>query len=228
MNDLVLVAAWLAVLAGGLGLGVLLKRRGVATTYVRDLVHVGVSVWVLGWPCWRDALAPSLMTLGALVAVSMVPVLSDRSSIARSIEQSLAGGDERWTGIVLYVASFAVLTPLGVSSMHRLGVPAAAALLALAWGDGIGGLIGRRFGRRHYRVPGAKTKSLEGTLAVAVSSGGAVAFAGLWLGAPVAVPLVVVAALVAAFVEAVSPRASDNVLLPLAVFATVALAPWHG
>ncbi|MCK6547588.1 hypothetical protein L6R52_17190 [Myxococcota bacterium] len=230
MSDVVLFVSWLGVLVGGLGLGVWLKRRGVATTYVRDLVHVGVSVWVLGWPSWSGVLAPASMTLGALAAVSLIPVLSDRSSVAASIHRSLAGGDERWTGIVLYVASFAALTPIGVSSILGgvLRVPAAAALLALAWGDGIGGLVGRRFGRTHYRVPGAKTKSVEGTFAVAIFSGAAVWFAGVWLGAPVAVSTTVIAAVIAALVEAIAPRASDNVLLPMAVFTAVGFSAWHG
>ena len=80
-------------------------------------------------------------------------------------------------------------------------------------------MVGKRYGRIRYRIPGAKRKSLEGSLAVAVAAGlGAHAIAP-WLGVAVSGPTAIAAGVVAATAEAASPRATDNALVPLAVWA---------
>ncbi len=122
---------------------------------------------------------------------------------------------------MLYTLSFCAFTAVGF--LHR-PFPAAAALLALALGDGIGGAVGLRFGRHRFRLPGAKPKSLEGTLAVALMAGVGISLAARCFHAPLSPGLLVASALLAAAVEAISPRASDNLLLPAAVWAALALA----
>jgi dolichol kinase len=67
-------------------------------------------------------------------------------------------------------------------------------------------------------VPWAKTKSVEGTLVVAVLAALGTAMAALLSGVPLSLGRVVAAGLAAAVAEAVAPRATDNVLVPLAVW----------
>lgn len=219
-SDLAQLGVWLGILAAGLLVCVALRRAGLATTYVRDLLHVGAGVWVFGLRLWHGSLAPLAITAAAPLALAAVPWAAARARPLARFRDAVSDGDERFSGLVLYAASFAIFTAL--ARLDR-PVPAAAALLALALGDGLGGLVGRRFGRTRFRVPGAKQKSLEGSAAVALFAAVAIVVVARWHGAGVGAPAVVVAALAAAVVEAIAPRASDNVLLPAAVWGALRL-----
>lgn len=206
MSDALVAAGAGAVLAGGLGGAVALAKLGLPRTYVRDLVHVGTGVWVLGWPLWRSPVAPIAITAGAAACALVGP---------RFLRDALTSGDERWSGVAVYVVSYAVLTAVAFTDA---AFPAAGALLALSLGDGIGGAVGRRFGRHRYRAPGGKEKSLEGSATVAVAAALGVALASLWFGAGAGAPVLVAAGLVAALAEAVAPRGTDNAVLPACVW----------
>ncbi len=220
MSDVGLAALWLGVLGGGLGLAVTLHRMGVRATVVRDVLHLGAGVWVFGWPFWNGVTAPIALTLGALVALALVPAVARRSRRVRRLMVSVTGDDERWGGLVLYATASATLTAIGLLS--RQPAPAAAGLLALALGDGLGGAIGSRFGRHTFRVPAAKRKSLEGSLTVALAGTLGIVIAAGYFGQTWSPSVVAVAGAVAAAVEALSPRGTDNVAVPLAVWAVLA------
>lgn len=220
MSDLVAAVVWLCVLAGGIGSCLLLHRLGLRSTYVRDVLHIGVGVWVLGWPWWKGFTAPALI-LGLVLALTWaMPRLAEQSSWAALLVESLASGDERWNGLVLYVVAYAVLTLAGLCLG---GFAAGAALLSLSLGDGIGGAVGRRFGRHRYRVPGGKEKTVEGSLAVAVAAAAGVAIAAWRFGAHPGAAHVAGLAAIAAMAEALSPRGSDNVVVPAAVWSAARL-----
>lgn len=218
MTDLLLAAAWLAWLALGLGVVLALHRRGLPGSTARDLVHVGAGSWVLGWPWWQTSLVPVSIVLGAAALVPALPHLSGR--LASALPRALAEGDERWSGVALYTASVALFTILGLSGQP---FPAGAALLALALGDGLGGAIGSRWGRRRYRLPWTKARSVEGSLAVALFATLGVLLAAATLGAAPSVGVVLGAGVLAALAEAASPRASDNLVLPLVVWGWLSL-----
>jgi len=221
MSDAELATLWLAILFGGLCIAGGLGQVGLPRTHVRDLIHVGAGMWPLGWPFWQSPVPPVVIAGAALVAVALVPLLARRFPRLARVEAAVSGEDERWSGLTLYAASVAVLTPVGLLGPR---FPAAAALFALALGDGIGGAVGLRFGRASFRVPGAKGKSLVGTLVVALFSALGVALAAHWFEAPVGTMTLVAAGLVAALAEALAPRGSDNVVLPAAVFGMLLLA----
>ena len=217
MSDLLLLATWSAVLAAGLAFAVQLRRFGLATTYVRDLIHVGASVWVFGWRYWESAAAMMALPLCALAMVLILPMIASRSRIARGIVESMSNGEERWAGIVAYVLAYAIFTGVALVADR---FTAACALLSLSWGDGIGGLVGRRFGRHFYRVPWGKKKSIEGSLAVACFAFLGALAAALCYGAgpaPVTLLAMIAVALAASISEAIAPRASDNLAVPFAV-----------
>jgi len=216
VHDGLLVLLWSAVFAGGLGVCLWLAGRGLPRTYVRDVLHVGAGVWPLGWSAWQSPWAPIAVATVGFTALVAVPVLGRRVEAARSLERAVSGDGETWSGLVLYGFSAAVFTAAGL--LGRSPFPAAAALLALALGDGIGGLVGRRWGRGRYRVPWAKTKSVSGTLAVFVCAAFATEVAGVVFGVHIDRSRVLVAALAAALAEALAPRATDNLLVPLAVW----------
>jgi dolichol kinase len=145
-----------------------------------------------------------------------VPLLARRSRLAARIHGALAGGDERWDGVALYTVAFAAFT---LSGLRGAPLAAGGALLALCLGDGLGGAVGRRFGRVRFRVPGGKRKSLEGSLTVAAGAVLGALVAGWRFGAPVDVGSALAVGGIAAVAEGLSPRGSDNLLLPAAAWA---------
>lgn len=220
MTDLHLVFGWLVVASAGVLVVLALRARGVPSTYTRDLLHIGAGIWVLGWPLWESFLVPTTIAAAGAMLTGSVPFFVGKSHFARRFSSSVSGGEERYEGLVQYAWAFALLTPVGVALSP---FPAAAALLALAWGDGPGGAVGRRWGTHRFQVPGAKPKSLEGSFAVAIGAGAGAWVAATLSGSPfgggVALALVVfIVAVVAALAEAASPRGLDNLVLPLAVF----------
>jgi phytol kinase len=215
VHDVFLALGWLAILFGGVGLCLWLASAGMPRTYVRDLLHVGAGVWPLGWPGWQSRWAPIVVAaLGALV-LAAVPWLARRLRWAEKVQRSVSGDGERWSGLVLYGLAAAALTAVEVLVAP---LPAAAGLLALAFGDGLGGAVGRRWGRHRFRLPWSKEKSLEGSLGVALLSAAGIALAAWRFGLP-STPLAVVAGgLAAAAAEALAPRATDNLTVPAAVW----------
>jgi dolichol kinase len=216
VTDLLWIAIWTAVLGAAAGGCLLLRGLGLPSTYVRDLLHVGAGIWVLSWRWWDGDALPVALVATVAIAIAVMPALATRSAIAARFQRSVAEGDERWSGLVLYTLSYATLTVVGLTGDP---FPAAAGLLALSLGDGIGGAVGRRFGTVRYRAPWGKTKSLEGSLTVAIMAAVAVMLAARLFDASIAAPAVIAIAAVAAIAEGLAPRASDNALLPAAVWA---------
>ncbi|HTM21359.1 MAG TPA: hypothetical protein VL172_12650 [Kofleriaceae bacterium] len=218
MSDAGLIMGAAAVLGMATAVAVLLRTVGVPATYVRDLMHIGAGLWVLTWPWWHGAAAPIAITAVVAVGTALVPLAARRIPAARRLHGSVTGGDERWGGLVLYTLSYAALTATGFTGAP---LPAAAALLALSLGDGVGGAVGRHFGRRSFRAPGGKRKTVEGTITVGLMATAGALIAGAVLGAPMTHGLALVAGLVAAVVEAASPRGTDNATVPAAVWLTL-------
>jgi phytol kinase len=214
VSDTGQAAIWAAILAGGLVICILLHKAGVPMTHVRDLLHVGAGSWVFGWPFWHAPWLPLGIAVAAVVLVALVPILAPRIPFLKQLQESVSNAEERWGGLTLYALAFALMTWL---AWRRGMFPAAAALLALAIGDGLGGAIGVRFGRHFFRA-GGKRKSLEGSLAVALGAGLGVWMAGIYFGAPPKLEVALGAALVASASEALAPRATDNLSVPMAVW----------
>jgi len=215
MSDLIGALAWVSVLIAGVAGCVLLRRSGVASTHVRDVLHVGTGVWVLGWPLWRSALAPILIVIGAAGATAAVPALAHRHPSVARFTGVFASGDERWSGLSMYAVAYAALTALA----FWLGFfPAGAALLALSLGDGIGGAVGSRWGRHRFRAPGGKLKSVEGSLTVAAAAGVGVLVAGWRFGLSPDAGVVAGLSVAAAGGEALAPRGTDNLIVPAVVW----------
>lgn len=215
MTDGTLLLLWIVVLACGLGSVVALHGLGLRATYARDLLHVGTGIWVLGWPSWSQPILPGALVVGAAAMTALVPLTSRRLVLAARFQQSVSEGDERYHGLVLYTLAYAGFTWIGLT---REPFPAAAALLALSLGDGLGGAVGRRVGRTFYSAPGGKRKSLEGSAVVAVMAAAGAALAAMWFHTPVDPWLIVALGVIAALAEALSPRGSDNAVVPTAVW----------
>jgi dolichol kinase len=220
MTDLGWLAIWSLVLASGVAACVVVHAAGVATTYVRDMLHVGAGVWVLGWLWWDGVAIPVAIVAMVAIVVAAVPLLAPRIELVARFRRSVSGGDEGWAGLVFYTISFVILTAVGLSGER---FPAAAGLLALTFGDGLGGAVGRQLGHLRYRWPWAKPKTVEGSMTVAAGAClGVVVAAGLF-DASIAPTTVLAIGVIAAVAEGLAPRSSDNVLVPAAVWTAATL-----
>ncbi|HTY91709.1 MAG TPA: hypothetical protein VMC84_11085 [Methanocella sp.] len=124
------------------------------------------------------------------------------------ISASDAGNE--W-GLVYYCLMFTVLAGL----FAKTPVVVAVGMLPLAYGDGLGAVIGRKFGRHPYKI--IDKKSVEGSLAVfagtAVSLVVGMVYYGvqlqnaLWMSAAIGIVVMVV--------EGVAPKGLDNLAIPL-------------
>lgn len=220
MSDVLHLVAWLGVLGAGIAGCIAIRALGVAATYVRDVLHIGAGVWVIGWPYWNGVTLPVALVAVVALVTAMLPLLAGHHRAARLIVHSVTNGDERWTGLVHYTAMYAVFTVLGLAFDP---FPAAAGLLALSLGDGIGGAVGRNVGHHHFQLPGAKRKSFEGSLTVLVAATVGAALAAHLFGRDIGVLVLVTLGAVAALVEALAPRSTDNLLIPIAVWTTATL-----
>jgi dolichol kinase len=220
-RDLTGLAVSYASVLAVIGIGVLAARVGRARGEVtRKIVHVGVGTYVIPTIFLFDhgsaaAIVPASFVVINLLSRLFFPVAAVESGASR----------DNW-GTVYFPVSFALLLLLFWEPHLRWCV--AAGLLPMAWGDALAAEVGRRWGRHRYRVWGGGVRSLEGSVAmllgslagVAVGSGlGIVAPGVLAPGRAVAIPML---AAVATAAEAVSPRGTDNLSVPLLTGAAAA------
>jgi len=180
-----------------------------------------MGVWPVFWLFFETWLAAVLVPLIVTLLLAFAP---------EKFRQLFSRGDEKHIGLVIYALSFTVLTALFYApkgGQPILGAPAigAAGVFCLAFGDGIGGWIGRMYGRHRYKVPWAKEKSVEGSLGVFLTSLIFIYIASMMFP-PVFSPVkIIIGALVATILEGFSPAHSDNLFVPLGVAFALLLLP---
>lgn len=173
----------------------------------RKWIHVGIGTWILPTtllfhsPFWAAFLPGLFVVLNAI---------SHRRKLVRAMDEE--SGDN--LGTVLFPLAFVLLIAF---FWDREGGRAAlvGGILVLAWGDAAAALVGKRFGRRRYRV-GSSWRSLEGSTAMLLLSAVAIAAAGRFVGAePYAWGVILGGAVLATALEAGSLRGFDNLIVPL-------------
>jgi phytol kinase len=227
-RDLLGLAASYAYAIGLIALAEWLRRAvGVRRDWTRKLVHIGAGMWVFGVLALFDTWQLGVLPFATFIAGNY---LFYRYQLFDAMDE--AGG-------TLGTVYFAVAMTLLFGLLWRPAGPtdrapyAVAGAMALTWGDALAALVGRRFGRRHYRLWGDQ-RSLEGSAAMFAASGATMFLAlALLPGSalcPAATPLhpgrTLLAALLGAgaatLAEAISPHGTDNLSVPL-VAAGVAL-----
>jgi phytol kinase len=193
----------------------------------RKLNHVCALVGGALWFGWlpSDAAAGSFLAAGGVLFVLLAIVcgLRARAPFALLFHGHGRATDTPYEG--LHVWSSWLLAIYGLALAHLLFGMAAtrAAALLLGVGDGLGELVGARFGRHRYRVPALGPaaggwRTLEGSAAVFAGSLAAV-LCCYWDGSATTLPARLMAAATAALavtvVEAVSPHGADNFTIPV-------------
>ncbi|HMA33028.1 MAG TPA: DUF92 domain-containing protein [Chloroflexia bacterium] len=180
--------------------------------FTRKLVHVGAGMWVFGALALFDHWWAACIATTAFVGINW---LSARRSLIPAMDAARAEG----LGTVWFMVSFTVLLGwFGSAGRPHL---AAAAMMAMTWGDAAAALVGRRWGRHRY-VIGGQTRSLEGSAAMAGATGISVALVlgglapGLYSGGA-ALVTAGLAGIAAALLEPAAPRGQDNLSVPIGV-----------
>jgi|ADGO01.1.fsa_nt_gi Dolichol kinase len=205
----------------------LIRRwRGYPQEFTRKLVHIGAGMWVFGilglFDTWYIGIIPFATFIG-------FNYLLWRYKLMASID-----APDSSPGTVYFALAITLL----FLAFWRTGSPtdrgyiAAAGTMAMTWGDALASIVGKRYGRHHYRVAGS-TRSYEGSAAMFVAAAIAMFLTILFLpgsslapltppvGVGAALVVAVAAAIAATLAEAISPAGTDNLSVPLVAAATV-------
>jgi len=214
-HDLLLLLLCYVYLFGVLGAAEWLRRRcGYSVEFTRKVVHIaaGMTAYFL--------LLFEHRSIGLIPPVSFIFI--NALSYWKGTFQAMETGERGQLGTIYFPLSFAILAFL----LWDRRVMLVAALMPMTWGDALAAVVGRRWGRRRFLVPGG-ARSLEGSLTFFLVAWVVTAlplallpgsqFAGgdaLWAALEVAAAT--------ALVEAVSPWGVDNLTVP----AVSALVLW--
>ncbi|WNG58879.1 DUF92 domain-containing protein [Archangium gephyra] len=197
--------------------GELALRLGLSRELARKIIHVGVGFWIFGtlglFESREFAVVPSATAAAANWYIH-------RKRLLKSVE---AEPDN--LGTVWFPVAYSVLVWL---AWDRPAV-AAGGVMAMAVGDAVASLVGRRFGRHRYETFHGEHKSLEGSLALCASTFVAVLAVLTWMPGVAPdmprVPLALLCAVVATCVEALGTKGRDNLWVPLSAGAVLYLVP---
>lgn len=198
----------------------LLDRMGIDDCK-RKTVHIMVGNIVFIWWIFDS---PYIMAF--LAAAPFIPLLylvspASRSSRFKETFLGSATKEGHDLGLVYYAISWTILAFF----FFDFRAAASVGIISMAYGDGMGGLIGKRFGRRRIW----KDKTLEGSLAVFLTTT-LVTFIVLvfyqWIGSMglyessvLSLPFIFMTApLIGSFVallELITPGKYDNLLIPI-------------
>lgn len=147
-----------------------------------------------------------------------------RKIITKLSMVSASDAGNEW-GLFYYCLMYMILA--GIFFQQWIFV--AVGILPLAYGDGMGAVIGRKYGAHKYRI--IDQKSVEGSLAVLGATAIAVFIGMIFYGmAPVSAAWKsLVIGLTVTIVEAIAPRGLDNLAIPVSavlIFYLLQLSQW--
>jgi len=186
----------------------------------RKLVHIAAGMWIWGilylFHDWRWGLVP-------FATFILLNYLFYKKQIFKQMDAA-----DSSPGTVYFAISITLLFGLlwRTGDAPDLAPVAAAGVMAMTWGDAFASLVGRKWGRHVYRISG-HPKSWEGSAAMALFSFAAI-YLTLWLlpgsslspNSPIWTAGRVLcfsssAAALATIAEALSPRGTDNLSVPI-------------
>lgn len=208
-HDLVVLALSYVYLFAALGGAEWLRRRkGYTVEFTRKVVHIAAGMTAYFLLFFERRL------IGLIPPVSFI--FLNAISYWRGTFQAMETGEAGRLGTIYFPFSFAVLAWLLWDRQALL----MASLMPMTWGDALAAVVGRRWGRRRFRILGS-TRSLEGSLTFLL-----VAWVTTWLPLALlpispfttwgAFGVALAVATTATLVEALSPWGIDNLTVPAA------------
>lgn len=184
----------------------------------RTCLHIAMGFWVFTWFLFKTRIGAIITPIIAIVALIVT---------SRKVKERFSKEKEKHIGLIIYSLSVTWVTSFFWQEQTGTWLwIGAGTLLTLALGDGLGGLVGEKYGNHTYQLPWAKEKSLEGSLGVGLGAVCALIIAQVIFGSlcpPRPLPLLV-GATTAMIIEFISPRHTDNFFLPLSVALVLSLS----
>ena len=180
---------------------------------VRKVVHIGTgNIVLLAW--WMKI--PGWIGVSAGVFFAIVTLASYKFQLLPRIDNV----GRKSFGTFFYAVSIAVLVGWfwGVNR-PEFGV---LGILVMTWGDGLAGLVGKRFGRHRYEFFGME-KSWEGSLTMAIVSTvvTAIILSNVVSSTPQLITIAFTVGILSALLESFSILGIDNLTVPI-LSATIA------
>jgi dolichol kinase len=206
-----------------------LDRREQRARFKKELLRKGIHLLIAFTPALADINRPATIALlcaGSLFYLvcerfrrkgRVIPILSRVTAFAsrpRETGKLVLGPITLAAGALLSLIVFPALPPAAPGTNEA----AHAAIYALAFGDGLSGLVGRPFGR--LRPKCLRGKSVEGSAVCFIT-----VFISTW-ACTRRVSVSLGTALVTTIVEALPLRNADNIAIPLAAGFSVVLMNW--
>ena len=178
------------------------KTRVLSGEHARKFIHVGVAHWFLiAVFTFDDALRASIVPASFI----LINFLSYRFKLVKAMErEEPSSGD---LGTVYYALSLTIITYL--SFAYDTPLVGLFAVLGMGYGDGLGAIIGKRFGAAALY----HSKTLAGSLAMlgATLGVGLAIFQGQMI-------ILMFIAMMATLVELFTPKGFDNLSVPLFIY----------
>ncbi len=196
----------------------------------RKIMHISMGnivflLWLITTPWTAFIVAGSMVVFSLFTTPAALSILREaltrtqretpflkacRESVGRLSSITVHGAGNPY-GLVYYCIAFTALAFV----FYDRPIVVAAGMLPLAYGDGMGAIIGLKLGMHPYAL--IDRKSVEGTLAVfaatIVAATAGLAFYGVAL--PQAVGIALALGAVTAAVEAATPGGLDNLAIPV-------------
>jgi phytol kinase len=212
------MSPWLAILASFayilamLAIAEGLRRwRNYESDFTRKFIHIAVGMYSVIAVSIFDQRQWAIIPPAAFIIINFL-------DWKYGILQAMTSSDRSNLGTVYFPISFVIIIWLFWDRPALL----VAGLMPLTWGDALAAVVGRRFGQRHYTVMGS-TRSLEGSLVMFCASALATFLALALLGGDKSLGIALITALGATLAEAIAPWGLDNLTIPAAAAALLAL-----
>ncbi len=186
----------------------------------RKFIHIGAGMWIWGILYFFDHWYFGIIPFATFIVLNYIFY---RYQIFKAMDDADATPGTIYFAISITVL-FTLLWRTGGRTDH---VPtAAAAVMAMTWGDAAASIVGKTWGKHDYTTFGHK-RSREGSITMAIVAFIAMLATLLYLPAsnlspnsvplsfPQAVVVALVGSLIAALAESQSPAGTDNLSVPL-------------
>lgn len=190
------------------------KKLRMQPETIRKWIHIAVGHWVFLALAWMEHWYVAITPLLFFTLINWI-TLKRGTGRMNQVERVSYGTVYYPMALALLVLFFFEQEPMAL----------VAGSMVLAWGDGLAALVGKRFGKTFY-TRGKIRRSFEGSIAMFLASFLVLTVTFLLYEEPawLAVSYGFLLANIAALIEAVSYRDTDNLLIPLTIGALVAFA----
>ncbi|HOU12888.1 MAG TPA: phosphatidate cytidylyltransferase [Anaerolineae bacterium] len=196
------------------------KRLKWPQAFTRKIIHISAGMWIWGILALFDTWYYGIIPFATFIVLNFVFYRFQIFKAMDAVDSS--------PGTVYFAISitllFALLWRTG-GALDRVPI-AAAAVMAMTWGDGLASIVGLKYGKHPYTTFG-HTRSWQGSIAMVIAAFVVILLTLAWLPGSALSPnsarlplwsvllSSVIGASVAAVAEGFSPAGTDNLSVPL-------------